>query len=243
MDRLSKIVLSAAVSTASVVVMAASTSSVAAAPIGDQLRMAPVTHHSPVHNSRVAEADIEATPAVRSYIPASYTVRSGDSLASIAAARLGSASDWPTLWWANHNKISNPNIIEVGQELTEPEVAAPSASLVHRALNAIPRAVTRLVSFGRKSKPVSVPVPMGGSASGIPGGALGYCIKTHEEGLSWAWGPGDGGGGYQFHEATWVEFGGAPSEYGVADAAYQNSVFAHALAAGGASNWTLYDGC
>jgi len=73
--------------------------------------------------------------------------------------------------------------------------------------------------------------------------ALGICIRNAEEGGSYAWGPGNGGGAYQFLLSTWEEYGGAASQYGVAGPAYQDQIFDNAIAAGGASNWTNYDGC
>jgi muramidase (phage lysozyme) len=57
------------------------------------------------------------------------------------------------------------------------------------------------------------------------------------------WGPGNGGGAYQFLLSTWENYGGASGEYGVAGPAYQDQIFDNAIAAGGASNWTNYDGC
>jgi hypothetical protein len=72
---------------------------------------------------------------------------------------------------------------------------------------------------------------------------LGACIRGVEEGGSYAWGRGNGGGAYQFLLATWEKYGGAASEYGSASAAYQNQIFNNAVAEGGASNWTDYDGC
>ena len=73
--------------------------------------------------------------------------------------------------------------------------------------------------------------------------ALGVCIRNAEEGGSYAWGPGNGGGAYQFALGTWETYGGAASEFGVAGPAYQDQIFDNAIAAGGASNWTAYDGC
>jgi len=73
--------------------------------------------------------------------------------------------------------------------------------------------------------------------------SLGVCIRNAEEGGSYAWGPGNGGGAYQFVEGTWENYGGAASEYGVAGPAYQDQIFDNAINAGGASNWTAYDGC
>jgi hypothetical protein len=108
---------------------------------------------------------------------------------------------------------------------------------------------------GLQASPSPTPAPSasaGSSASPPPpstgGGdaahsALGNCIRKAEEGGSYAWGPGNGGGAYQFQEGTWEHYGGAAGEYGVAGPAYQDQIFDNAIAAGGASNWTNYDGC
>jgi len=90
--------------------------------------------------------------------------------------------------------------------------------------------------------PSAAPAPSssGGDAASSP---LGICIRNAEEGGSYAWGPGNGGGAYQFLLGTWENYGGAASEYGVAGPAYQDQIFDNAIAAGGASNWTSYDGC
>jgi hypothetical protein len=84
------------------------------------------------------------------------------------------------------------------------------------------------------------PSSSGGNAASS---SLGICIRKAEEGGSYAWGPGNGGGAYQFVLGTWEKYGGAASEYGVAGSAYQDQIFDNAIAAGGASNWTNYDGC
>jgi hypothetical protein len=90
--------------------------------------------------------------------------------------------------------------------------------------------------------PSAAPAPSsgGGDAASSP---LGICIRNAEEGGSYAWGPGNGGGAYQFALGTWENYGGAASEFGVAGPAYQDQIFDNAIAAGGASNWTAYDGC
>jgi hypothetical protein len=88
--------------------------------------------------------------------------------------------------------------------------------------------------------PAPTPSSGGGDAASSP---LGICIRNAEEGGSYAWGPGNGGGAYQFALGTWETYGGAASEYGVAGPAYQDQIFNNAIAAGGASNWTNYDGC
>jgi Transglycosylase-like domain len=89
--------------------------------------------------------------------------------------------------------------------------------------------------------PPSSPPPSSGTDAAHS--ALGICIRNAEEGGSYAWGPGNGGGAYQFLESTWEHYGGAASEFGVAGPAYQDQIFDNAIAAGGASNWTNYDGC
>ena len=91
------------------------------------------------------------------------------------------------------------------------------------------------------SAPPSSPPPSSGTDAAHS--ALGICIRNAEEGGSYAWGPGNGGGAYQFLLSTWEHYGGAASEFGVAGPAYQDQIFDNAIAAGGASNWTNYDGC
>ncbi|HEY3906002.1 MAG TPA: hypothetical protein VGM14_18980 [Streptosporangiaceae bacterium] len=127
--------------------------------------------------------------------------------------------------------------------------ARKAAHLRHLATLAAARRAARAAHARSQSPP---PSPSPSSPSSPPpssgGGdaahsALGICIRDAEEGGSYAWGPGNGGGAYQFVLGTWERYGGAASEYGAADAAYQDKVFDNAIAAGGASNWTNYDGC
>ena len=90
--------------------------------------------------------------------------------------------------------------------------------------------------------PSAAPAPSGGGGDAASS-PLGICIRNAEEGGSYAWGPGNGGGAYQFLLGTWEKYGGAATEYGVAGPTYQDQIFDNAIAAGGASNWTSYDGC
>jgi hypothetical protein len=128
------------------------------------------------------------------------------------------------------------------------DVAALEARIVRRARRA---ARSRHLAAARlaqqqappattQSAPAPPPSSGGGDAASSP---LGVCIRDAEEGGSYAWGPGNGGGAYQFLLGTWEKYGGAASEYGVAGPAYQDQIFDNAIAAGGASNWTDYDGC
>lgn len=109
------------------------------------------------------------------------------------------------------------------------------------ALAAAQRAQQQAPPVTAQPSPTAAPPPSsGGDAANSP---LGVCIRDAEEGGSYAWGPGNGGGAYQFQLSTWETYGGAASEYGVAGPAYQDQIFDNAIAAGGASNWTDYDGC
>ena len=96
------------------------------------------------------------------------------------------------------------------------------------------------------AQPTTSPSPAASSSSGGSDpahSALGVCIRNAEEGGSYAWGPGNGGGAYQFQIGTWEKYGGAAGEFGVAGPSYQDQIFDNAINAGGASNWTAYDGC
>jgi hypothetical protein len=93
------------------------------------------------------------------------------------------------------------------------------------------------------AQPSASPAPTLSGGSDPAHSALGECIRNAEEGGSYAWGPGNGGGAYQFAIGTWEHYGGAASEFGVAGPAYQDQIFDNAINAGGASNWTAYDGC
>jgi Transglycosylase-like domain len=48
---------------------------------------------------------------------------------------------------------------------------------------------------------------------------------------------------YQFSSSTWQAYGGSAADFGHASAAEQTRVFDNAMAQGGQSNWSPYDGC
>ncbi|MBA3532429.1 MAG: LysM peptidoglycan-binding domain-containing protein, partial [Ardenticatenales bacterium] len=50
-----------------------------------------------------------------------YTVQSGDSLSKIAQRFYGDGSRWKTIYEANRDKISNPDMIHAGLVLTIPD--------------------------------------------------------------------------------------------------------------------------
>jgi LysM repeat protein len=92
--------------------------------IAGVLVAAPQAHaavQTPAKTTTVAErAHTEAL--VQHLQPASrtYTVRSGDTLSSIAQRFYGNPADWPFLYHANESEIANPNVIYVGEKLKVP---------------------------------------------------------------------------------------------------------------------------
>jgi Transglycosylase-like domain len=85
----------------------------------------------------------------------------------------------------------------------------------------------------------------GGSYGGrTPGGSFGQCVVARESGGQAQVMNATGHYGlYQFSASTWAAYGGSPADFGHASVGEQERVFANALAQGGQSNWSLYDGC
>jgi LysM repeat protein len=63
-----------------------------------------------------------------------YVVKAGDSLSAIASKFYGDANRWKEIWEANKDKLPDPNVITVGQELriVGHFGAAPGAAKVNR---------------------------------------------------------------------------------------------------------------
>lgn len=118
-----------------------------------------------------------------------------------------------------------------------------AAQAARRARLAAQRQAAKQAKQQASAQPSASPAPTLSSGSDPASSALGVCIRNAEEGGSYAWGPGNGGGAYQFTIGTWEHYGGAASEFGVAGPSYQDQIFDNAINAGGASNWTAYDGC
>jgi len=182
-----------------------------------------------------------AHPAVPAQ-PASYTVRSGDSLSAIAGKVYHKQNAWPVLYWANRGKIRWANIVAEGQVLKVPAMPAK-----------IPAAPSQL---GPAPAPAPVAAPAAAAApaqatssvsSGYSGGASSSfesCVIARESGGNAQVMNSSGHYGlYQFSESTWVAYGGSAASFGHASAAEQHQVFSNAVAQGGQSNWSPYDGC
>jgi LysM repeat protein len=182
--------------------------------------------------------------------PATWTVRPGDSLSSIAAKTYGRPDAWPVLYWGNRHTVRWANQITAGQVLKVPaeparipaaprqlEPAPPPRPVVTTAAEVTPAQAPAAAS-------ASTSASSGSYAGGTPGGSFGACVVARESGgNSQVMNSSGHYGLYQFSASTWAAYGGSSADFGHAPAAEQNQVFANALARGGQSNWSLYDGC
>ncbi len=172
-----------------------------------------------------------------------YTVRAGDSLSAIAGRAYHNRDAWPVLYWANHNRIHWANVIEPGQVLRIPveptQIPDPPALLGPEpapAAETVAPSATPAYATGQGAAEVS--------SSGGTGGSFGQCVIARESGGQSQVMNGSGHYGlYQFSASTWAAYGGSPADFGHASVSEQNRVFANALASGGQSNWSAYDGC
>ena len=176
---------------------------------------------------------------------AKYVVKDGDTLASIAQRLYRSSDYWTVLYWANQHAIKYANEIQAGQVLTVPakpaKIPSAPASLAPAAPAPASAAPASTASSSSASTASTAPTPS--SYSGDSGSLQACIIAAESGGNPQIWNASGHYGLYQFSESTWVEYGGDPAEFGDATVAEQNQVFDNAIAAGGASNWTLYDGC
>jgi nucleoid-associated protein YgaU len=60
-------------------------------------------------------------PAPPPPVPKTYTVQAGDTLSKISKQFYGDAGKYMKIFEANRDKLSNPDLIKVGQVLTIPE--------------------------------------------------------------------------------------------------------------------------
>ena len=146
-----------------------------------------------------------------------------------------------------HHQVAARTVRDTARTIRRHYLARLAAARLARkqaAEEAAKQAAKQAAAAAAQPTPTPSPVASStGSSGDAAHSALGVCIRNAEEGGSYAWGPGNGGGAYQFVLGTWENYGGAASEYGVAGPAYQDQIFDNAIAAGGASNWTAYDGC
>ena len=204
----------------------------------------PAPAHAAAHSATVAGAlmsrddTLGAVKAARHMAApapsASYTVRSGDSLSSIAGTVYHKQNAWPVLYWANRGKIRWANILGEGQVLKVPALPAK-----------IPAAPSQAAP-GPVAAPAAGPATsvVSSSYSGGASSSFESCVIARESGGNAQVMNSSGHYGlYQFSESTWVAYGGSASDFGHASPAEQHQVFANAVAQGGQSNWSPYDGC
>jgi hypothetical protein len=194
-----------------------------------------------------------------------YTVRPGDTLSALARRYLRIARRWEGLYAANRDAIGrNPNRLRNGAviQLVNRGLTANMARHIRNELRRLLREArepiqrpagtgsgepTATVSTATPDAPDAVASSSGPSSSWsgtYPGGSFGACVVARESGgnpqvmnATGHWGL------YQFSAQTWAAYGGNPADFGSAGVAEQNQVFANALAQGGQSNWSPYDGC
>jgi LysM repeat protein len=167
-----------------------------------------------------------------------YKVRSGDTLSTIAKHVYNDQAAWPVIYYANRKQVPYANSITAGQVLKIP------AKPAH-----LPEAPSSLGSVAVASTASSA---SSGSGSGSTvadstysgGGGFASCVIARESGgNSQVMNSSGHYGLYQFSESTWEAYGGSAADFGSASVAEQNAVFDTALAQGGQSNWSAYDGC
>jgi LysM repeat protein len=243
-------------------VMAISAGALMAAPHGHAAT--PAKHTTVAEHSVAAQAARAATARLDSTVrPAQvshdYTVKAGDTLSTIASAAYGQARDWQWLFHENKSKVGNPNLIFPGQVLSVPADPPANYTLPASELPAAPApapAATTSSSDGdaaaaqqaapvqQAAAPVQAAAASASSSGAYPGGSFGACVVSRESGGNSQVMNSTGHYGlYQFSASTWAAYGGNPASFGNASVAQQNQVFANALAQGGQSNWSPYDGC
>jgi LysM repeat protein len=186
--------------------------------------------------------------------PTRYTVQAGDSLSTIARHFYRNPGAWPVLYWANRGNIRWANDIDAGQVLKIPAKparipAAPTQFGPAAATAPISeQASTGQASTGQASTGQATPAqdaaPAQAASTYTGSGSFQQCVIASESGgNSQVMNSSGHYGLYQFSASTWAAYGGNPADFGNASTGEQNQVFDNAIAAGGQSNWSAYDGC
>jgi LysM repeat protein len=192
---------------------------------------------------QTAQTEQTAQQQAGSGQPSWYTVKAGDSLSAIAERSYHNQSAWPVLYWANRSRIHWANVIEPGQVLSIPvkpaQIPAPPSLLGPAPAPAAQTAAPEAAPATATAQGAAAV-----SSSATPGGSFAQCVIARESGGQSQVMNGSGHYGlYQFSASTWAAYGGSPADFGNASVGEQNQVFDNAMAAGGQSNWSAYDGC
>jgi phage tail protein X len=172
--------------------------------------------------------------------PARYTVRSGDSLSAIAGKVYHKQNAWTVLYWANRGTIHWANMIGEGQVLKVPALPAKIPAAPSRLG---PAPVAPVAAPARASASAPAQATASGSYSGASGSYAACVIARESGGNSQVMNSSGHYGLYQFSASTWQAYGGSAGDFGHASVSEQNRVFNSAIAQGGQSNWSPYDGC
>ena len=189
----------------------------------------------------LAVITISLHPAVH-HVPASYTVRPGDSLSAIAAHAYGNKADWPAVWWANRHQVANPNMIAVGQRLHLPASGRVPSWMAHAAMAATAAGSAPAASASAPQAEPAAPVQATPAAPASSGGANWSAIAACESGGNWSANTGNGFyGGLQFTQQTWLAYGGGQyaASANLASPAQQIAVAQRVLAAQGIGAWPV----
>lgn len=175
--------------------------------------------------------------------PARYTVRSGDSLSAIAGKVYHKQNAWTVLYWANRGTIHWANIISEGQVLKVPALPAKIPAAPSQLGPAPAPAPAAAPAAASTSTSAPARATVSGSYSGASGSYQACVIARESGGNSQVMNSSGHYGLYQFSASTWQAYGGSAASFGNASVAEQNRVFNNAMAQGGQSNWSPYDGC
>jgi LysM repeat protein len=107
---------------------------------------------TPARATAVTEQQARTDALVRRAQPATrtYTVRSGDTLSSIAESYYYNPGDWQWIYEANRSTIGNPNSLYVGESLTIP-YSAPSGTSSYTPRHAQATAQTPVLTTATSS--------------------------------------------------------------------------------------------
>jgi LysM repeat protein len=119
----------------------------------------------------------------------SYAVRTGDTLSGVTQRFYGKDANWRSLYAANESKISNPNLIYVGEELRLPRHLPAPAAMPARSSASTTSYTPRHASSGKAAGAGSHPAVSTAATTTNLSGTLGC-------------------GGL---EALWVKAGGSPA--------------------------------
>jgi nucleoid-associated protein YgaU len=177
-----------------------------------------------------------------------YTVKEGDSLSTIAEHFYSESAAWPVIYYANRGQIKWANQISSGQQLTIPakpaKIPAAPSQLGPAAPAPVHTAVESAPVTSEAAPAEAAPTHTQAAATYSGGSGFQACVIARESGGNSQVMNGSGHYGlYQFSEGTWEAYGGSAASFGNASVSEQNQVFNNAIAQGGQSNWSAYDGC